>query len=68
MIRSAKTFRERPCTITPELHRLDRPTLLGPIRPMPGPAETLVDLEQRLAERLLDFDLLDEAWPKERGL
>ena len=24
--------------------------------------------EQRLAECLLDFDLLDETWPKERGL
>ena len=31
---------------------------------MPGPSETLSVLEQRLTERLLDFDLLDEAWPR----
>ncbi len=31
-------------------------------------SETLPALEQRLAECLLDFDRLDEAWPKERGL
>jgi len=30
---------------------------------MSAPSETLPALEQRLAERLLDFDLLDEAWP-----
>ena len=30
---------------------------------MPGPSETLPALEQRLAERLLDFERLDEAWP-----
>ncbi len=30
---------------------------------MPGPSETLPVLEQRLAERLLDFERLDEAWP-----
>ena len=35
---------------------------------MPDRCETLPFLEQRLAERLLDFNLLDEAWPKERGL
>ncbi len=35
---------------------------------MPGPSETLVDLEQRPAARLLDFERLDDAWPKERGL
>ncbi len=32
------------------------------IRPMPAASETLVDLEQRLAERLLDFERLDVAW------
>ena len=32
--------------------------------PMPGPSETLVDLEQRLTERLLDFGRLDEVWPR----
>ncbi len=31
--------------------------------PMTGPPETLPVLESRLAERLLDFELLDEAWP-----
>ncbi len=36
------------------------------IRPMPGPSETLPVLEQRLTERLLDFDHLDEAWPRGR--
>ncbi len=30
--------------------------------PMPGPSETLPVLESRLAERLLDFEFLDEAW------
>ncbi len=30
---------------------------------MPAPSETLVALEQRLAEHLLDFERLDEAWP-----
>ena len=30
---------------------------------MPAPSETLVALEQRLAERLLDFNRLDTAWP-----
>ncbi len=30
--------------------------------------DTLPALEQRLAECLLDFDRLDEAWPKERRL
>ncbi len=34
----------------------------------PGPSEPLPVLEQRLAERLLAFERLDEAWPKERGL
>ncbi len=38
------------------------------IRPHARPSETLTVLEQRLAERLLDFERLDEAWPKERGL
>ncbi len=33
---------------------------------MPGPSETLPALDQRLAGRLLAFDLLDEAWPKGR--
>ncbi len=36
------------------------------IRPMPAPSETLPALEQRLAERLLYFERLDEAWPKGR--
>ncbi len=34
--------------------------------PMPGPSETLVDLEQRVTEHLLDFERLDAAWPKGR--
>ena len=33
---------------------------------MPDPSETLPVLEQRLTERLLDFDRLDEAWPRGR--
>ena len=33
---------------------------------MPGPSEILVSLEQRLVERLLDFERLDEAWPRGR--
>ena len=33
---------------------------------MPAPSETLPVLEQRLAERLLDFERLDEAWPRGR--
>ncbi len=33
---------------------------------MPGPSETLVALAQRLAERLLDFERLDEAWARGR--
>ncbi len=33
---------------------------------MPGPSETLPALEQRLTDRLLTFELLDEAWPKGR--
>ncbi len=33
------------------------------IRPMPSPSETLPALEQRLAERLLAFELLNENWP-----
>ena len=32
--------------------------------PMPEPAEFLVTLESRLAQRLLKFERLDEAWPK----
>ena len=35
-------------------------------RPMPTASESLVSLEQLLAERLLDFDRLDEAWPRGR--
>ena len=31
---------------------------------MPAASETLVALERRLTERLLDFGRLDEAWPK----
>jgi len=30
---------------------------------MPATSETLLALEQRLVERLLAFELLDEAWP-----
>ncbi len=37
------------------------------IHPMPGPSETLVSLKQRLAQRMLDFELLDEAWPSPRA-
>ncbi len=33
---------------------------------MPATSETLVALEQRLAERLLDFERLDAAWPRGR--
>ena len=33
---------------------------------MSAPSETLPVLEQRLTERLLDFEHLDEAWPKGR--
>ncbi len=33
---------------------------------MPAPSETLVALEQRLAERLLDFERLYETWPRGR--
>ena len=33
---------------------------------MPVPSETLVSLEQRLVERLLHFERLDEAWPRGR--
>ncbi len=33
---------------------------------MPGPSETLPVLEQQLAERLLAFERLDEAWPRGR--
>ncbi len=36
------------------------------IRPMPAASETLVALEQRLAERLLAFERLDAAWPRGR--
>ena len=31
---------------------------------MPDPSETLVDLEQHLAARLLALERLDEAWPR----
>ncbi len=34
--------------------------------PMTGPSETLPVLESRLAERLLAFEFLDEAWPRGR--
>ncbi len=34
--------------------------------PMTGPSETLPVLESRLAERLLAFELLGEAWPRGR--
>ncbi len=30
---------------------------------MPAASETLPALEDQLAERLLDFERLDEAWP-----
>ena len=33
---------------------------------MPAASETLVSLEQRLTERLLNFERLDEAWPRGR--
>jgi hypothetical protein len=33
---------------------------------MPATSETRPALEQRLAERLLDFERLDEAWPRGR--
>ncbi len=33
---------------------------------MPGPSETLPALEQQLAERLLDFETMDAAWPRGR--
>ncbi len=33
---------------------------------MPASSENLPALEQRLAERLLAFDRLDEAWPRGR--
>ena len=34
---------------------------------MPDPSETLVALEERLAQRLLDFERFDEAWPRSRS-
>ncbi len=34
--------------------------------PIPAASETLPGLEQRLAERLLAFERLDEAWPSGR--
>ncbi len=34
--------------------------------PMPAPSESLVALESRLAEALLEFERLDAAWPKGR--
>ena len=34
---------------------------------MPAPSETLVALEQRLTERLLAFERLDEAWSHGRA-
>ncbi len=33
---------------------------------MPSPSETLPVLESRLTERRLDFDRLDETWPRGR--
>ncbi len=39
---------------------------MAQLAPMPGLAETLPVLEQRLTERLLDFELLDEAGPHGR--
>ncbi len=33
---------------------------------MPGPSEILPVLQQRLTERLLNFEPLDEAWPHGR--
>ncbi len=33
---------------------------------MPAVSETLPALEQRLTQRLLDFDRLDDAWPRGR--
>ncbi len=33
---------------------------------MPATSEALPVLEQRLTERLLDFERLDEAWPRGR--
>ncbi len=33
---------------------------------MPTASETLPALEQRFADRLLDFERLDEAWPRGR--
>ncbi len=39
---------------------------MAQLAPMPGLAETLPVLEQRLTERLLDFELLDEPWPDGR--
>ncbi len=33
---------------------------------MPGPSETLPVLEQQLTGRLLNFERLDEAWPRGR--
>ncbi len=33
---------------------------------MPAASQTLVDLEQHLAARLLALDCLDEAWPSGR--
>ena len=38
-----------------------RPRFRAMIRPMPATSETLVALEQRLADRLLGFERLDEA-------
>ena len=33
---------------------------------MPAASETLPALEQRLVDRLLEFERLDEAWPRGR--
>ena len=34
---------------------------------MPAASETLFSLEQRLADRLLEFERFDEAWPRGRS-
>ena len=46
---------------SPALYR--PPSLVDHPSPCLPPSETLPGLEQQLAERLLDFERLDEAWP-----
>ena len=36
----------------------------GILRPMPAPPESLSELEQQLTGRLVEFEVLSEAWPK----